>query len=232
MLPLATQCQGSCLAEFTRFLVSNLVKYVKITLTPVSAPDHLAGILFSCLDKPFLVGARFGLFWSVGHGISTAVVALGAYFLKTKFVPQVILAKVAGLAPIAVGISLILIGVFGVSGSINVTQPVYSFDSSRAPTTLVAINGFFHGFSLDGFFGLIPLLTSDSALSSLIFLLSYVIGTAIIMSLAAGLMGYASQLLSNSLDLSIASTKFSHYISFSAIALGSILIMYNMLLKI
>ena len=84
-------------------------------LHAISGPDHLAALLPPSLGKSGWFGIRLGAIWGLGHGLSAMIIGASAYFLKDQMTAQfAIMKKLAVFAEVAVGLSLLLIGLLGI----------------------------------------------------------------------------------------------------------------------
>lgn len=169
-------------------------------------PDHLAAIFPSSIGKSYLSGMKLGAAWGLGHSISASILGLGGYLLKGRFTAKLsTLQKVSALTEMAVGLSLLLIGVIGVRENLTVEPEVVTTSNSSeneksvsetATTSKQAksikalfVNGFIHGFSWDGAPSLAPALAMNSWGAAVSFILAYCFGTTAIMSATAGAVG-------------------------------------------
>ncbi len=122
---------------------------------------------------------------------------------------------------IAVGLSLVAIGIIGVYENLYEIPQNNSSEASNSVTNwLIFANGILHGFSLDGVAVLLPSLTLSTASDAIQFLISYSIATILVISSAAGLISASS---SSVLVASVPSLprKLSLYFSILSILLGS-----------
>lgn len=136
-----------------------------------------------------------------GHGFSAIILGMAAFLLKgtvsTRFK---YIDTLSSLAENAVGLSLITIGLFGLKENLmdNEGDHSYSLLSEKPRNTkAVFVNGVLHGFSWDGAPSLAPAIAMTSLRSTIIFLLSYCLGTMVMMSLASGALSEGSRRLGN-----------------------------------
>ena len=86
------------------------------TVHALSAADHLCALLPACVGQSFDRAARIGLLWGVGHGFGAIVI--GAFGLLLRNFVDV--AKYSHYLELAVGVTLIIIGLSGISESLKV----------------------------------------------------------------------------------------------------------------
>lgn len=194
-------------------------------------PDHLAAIIPNSVGKSAWYGAQLGAMWGLGHGVSACLIGFAAFFLKGKISGKFhFLDKLSSLAEIAVGASLVGIGLLGIKesqeadegGHIEAGSAVTSSgkESKTGGALAVFANGLLHGFSWDGAPSLAPAIAMNSWRAASIFLGAYSIGTVIAMSISAGFIGALSKKLgemSNSPDLP---KKLSFFSSLFAVVIG------------
>lgn len=141
----------------------------------------------------------------MGHGISATLLGVTAFAFKTVVRQnkrlQTLLAGASHVTEIAVGLSLILIGVMGIrearewEDEIETVQP-QSLSAAAADAGIktsqkraVILNGLLHGFSWDGAPSLAPAVAVATWAGNLAFLSSYAIGTMITMAVTTTLIG-------------------------------------------
>ncbi len=87
----------------------------------LAGPDHLAALLPRCCGQRWYKAGRIGALWGMGHGVSATILGLTAFALKNRVatMPQVkgLLIGASSAMEIAVGASLILIGLLGIKES-------------------------------------------------------------------------------------------------------------------
>ena len=140
----------------------------------------------------------------MGHGISASILGLTAFGLKNRIsnMPGVkgLLVGVSSAMEIAVGLSLILIGLLGIKEAreweeeIEVAPQSLSAAAAdagvkTAQKRAVIFNGILHGFSWDGAPSLAPALAVATWRGSISFLLAYAIGTMGAMCLTTTFIG-------------------------------------------
>jgi len=212
-------------------------------LHAVSGPDHLAALLPKCVGQRWYRAGWIGAYWGFGHGISAMIVGMAAFFLKNK-----ITARSAGLLSksfltsaelvmnLAVGLSLIAIGLFGIKeakewgrdvkengnakslSSAVVCEPLVK--GGRLKKRTILFNGVLHGFSWDGAPSLAGSVAVATWKGNIFFLLSYGLGTIGAMSLATMLIGEGTNRLGEKFSRPDVPQKISLYSSFLAIAIG------------
>lgn len=91
-------------------------------MSPSSGPDHLAALLPRCVGQRWYRASRIGALWGMGHGVSVMLLGITAFFVKGKILSQqsmggslmtTVLSKASSVMEIAVGLSLVLIGIMG-----------------------------------------------------------------------------------------------------------------------
>ncbi|KAL7522341.1 hypothetical protein ACHAWX_007027 [Stephanocyclus meneghinianus] len=94
------------------------------SLHAIAGPDHLAALLPRCCGLPWYKAARVGAVWGMGHGVSATLLGMAGYALKrgvrlfgigagggTDFD---MLHHAGSFMELAIGISLIVIGLVGI----------------------------------------------------------------------------------------------------------------------
>lgn len=170
-------------------------------LHAIAGPDHLAALLPRCVGQRWYRAGRVGALWGTGHGISAAVLGLLAFGLKNRIsLPVKFLHSASSAMDIAVGASLVIIGLLGMKEArewkeeIEVMPQSLSAAATEQGTKssqkrVVLFNGFLHGFSWDGTPSLAPALAVATWRGSLSFLLAYGLGTTIAMTIATVVIG-------------------------------------------
>jgi hypothetical protein len=88
-----------------------------------SGPDHLAALLPRCMGQRWYNAGKVGALWGMGHGISATLLGTFAFAVKRTVAgsasflkPGVnsVVSKASFITEIAVGLSLILIGIMGI----------------------------------------------------------------------------------------------------------------------
>lgn len=194
-------------------------------------PDHLAAIIPNSMGKSVWYGAQLGALWGLGHGVSACLLGFTAFFLKGKISGKFhVLDKLSSLAEIAVGASLVGIGLLGIKESQEAEE--FHIEEGSETTTgtskstktngglAVFANGLLHGFSWDGAPSLAPAIAMSSWRAASLFLGAYSLGTVIAMSISAGAIGAVSKKIgeiSNRPDLP---KKLSFFSSLFAVLIG------------
>ncbi len=204
-------------------------------------PDHLAALLPRCCGQRWYRAVRVGALWGMGHGLSATLLGLTAFGLKStinrmKGIEKV-LAGASHVTEIAVGLSLIVIGVMGIreareweqdltttmasqSLSAAVVDQVASKHSTQKRAVL--FNGILHGFSWDGAPSLAPAVAVATWGGSLAFLSAYAVGTMTTMALATTLIGEGTRKAGQVLDRPDIPQKLSFVSSILAIVIGAV----------
>lgn len=141
----------------------------------------------------------------MGHGVSATLIGVLAFGLKNRIqnvaAVQGMFKYASSATEIAVGLSLIVIGLLGIkearewSSEIEHAQP-QSLSAAAADTGMkqtqkraVMFNGLLHGFSWDGAPSLAPALAVATWRGNIAFLLAYACGTMGAMAIATTLIG-------------------------------------------
>ena len=202
-------------------------------------PDHLAAIIPNSMGKSGWYGAQLGAVWGLGHGVSACILGFVAFFLKGKISGKFhFLDKLSSVAEVAVGLSLVGIGLLGIKESneieeIHPTGESLQTNTAKKGSGLAAIfaNGLLHGFSWDGAPSLAPAIAMSSWRAATTFLGAYSLGTVVAMSVSAGLIGTLSSKLgelSNQPDLP---KKLSIFSSMFAVVIGIYWIIQSVFFK-
>ena len=178
----------------------------------------------------------------MGHGVSATLLGVAAFFLKNKLSHsrgglsiQRWLAGASHVTEIAVGLSLILIGVMGIrevrewQEEMETAQPK-ALSAAAAPSAglkdtqkrAVILNGLLHGFSWDGAPSLAPAVAVATWSGNLAFLSAYAAGTMAAMAIATTLIGEGTRKAGQVMDRPDLPQKLSLISSFVAIAIGGI----------
>ncbi|CAN0301645.1 unnamed protein product, partial [Ectocarpus fasciculatus] len=192
----------------------------------VTGPDHLTGLIVPCANKDMLTGALIGATWGVGHALSTMLVGMVLYLLKSRAsVYGDIFDKISKFSSFLVGLSLVLIGVVGLFETLNHTNAHTTLEgtaeSTRIPWGFILGNGVLHGFSIDGAVSIIPSLALDSWMGALVYLISYSSSTTVVMSAAAAALSAGVSRLERLLG-SNAPQKLAYYSSLISIMIGAL----------
>lgn len=225
-------------------------------VTMTSGPDHLAALIPPSIGRSGWNGLQIGCIWGLGHGLSAITIGMGAYFMKDKLLQGKfrLLNRLSELTEVAVGFSLLIIGVMGLKDSLEALRSPSpaavrsTADSDAAAQALgtnesdprrggsrraLFLNGILHGMSLDGAPSLTPALSSKTWRGAALFLTAYCLGTMLAMSLAAAAAGELSMRAgqvasSNNPDLS---RQLSLASSCVAIAVGTYWIVQSVVLR-
>jgi hypothetical protein len=150
-----------------------------------SGPDHLAAIAPLAADgdrRPW----RTGLQWGIGHTAGVLLIATLLLILKE----QVPLAAISAYSERVVGLSLIIVGVWGVwKATRTVMTPHSHSGASFAMGTLHGLAGSSH------LFGVLPALAFSTRVDSMIYLAGFGAGAIVGMSVFAAGMGLLSSRL-------------------------------------
>lgn len=174
-------------------------------LHAVAGPDHLAALLPRCCGQRWYRAGRVGALWGMGHGLSATILGVMAFGLKSVLQNNrritALLAGMSHVTEIAVGLSLMLIGVMGIKEArewkeeIDGVQP-QSLSAAAADAGIktaqkraVIFNGLLHGFSWDGAPSLAPAIAVATWSGNLAFLSAYAIGTMSAMAMVTTLVG-------------------------------------------
>ena len=176
----------------------------------------------------------------MGHGVSATILGVLAYALKTTFSSNMsprtsaLLGGLSHVTEVAVGLSLILIGVMGIKEArewedeIDGVQP-QSLSAAAADAGIkmsqkraVIFNGLLHGFSWDGAPSLAPAIAVASWAGNLTFLSAYAVGTMITMALTTTLIGEGTRKAGQVFQRPDLPQKLSMASSVLAIAIGGL----------
>lgn len=178
-------------------------------LHAIAGPDHLAALLPKCCGQRWYRAGRIGALWGMGHGVSATILGLCAFGLKNRISNIQSVSKLlhgaSSFMELAVGASLLLIGVLGIkeareweeemdvstkSLSAAAVSPADSGVQVKASQKRAVIfNGVLHGFSWDGAPSLAPAVAVATWRGSISFLLSYALGTMGAMAITTTLIG-------------------------------------------
>jgi len=215
------------------------------SLHAIAGPDHLAALLPRCCGQRWYKAARVGALWGMGHGVSATLLGVTAFFLKTRIASMsslaVLLTHASSVTDIAVGLSLIVIGLLGikeareweeelvVAGGGGIQQPQSLSAAAVDPSDTksksvqkraVLFNGLLHGFSWDGAPSLAPALAVATWSGNLSFLLAYAMGTIAVMTVATTLIGEGTRRAGQLFNRPDIPQKISFGSSILAIAIG------------
>jgi hypothetical protein len=163
-----------------------------------------------------------GALWGLGHGVSATLLGIVAFAVKrtvrhsafgsssTARLPWLLSGAFSHAMEVAVGLSLVLIGVMGIKEArewkeelgdlVTMTGPplqslsaaavgVADTGLKTAESRAIVLNGLLHGFSWDGAPSLAPALALATWSGNLAFLTAYAIGTMTTMALVTTLVG-------------------------------------------
>ena len=222
------------LASFRRFIRIRFVCPMYVT-----GPDHLAALLPRCCGHPWYKAGRVGALWGMGHGVSATIIGVLAFGLKSTLnsygqgsALKKFLSGASHVTEIAVGLSLVLIGVMGIREAreweedIDGVQP-QSLSSAAADAGIktvqkraVIFNGLLHGFSWDGAPSLAPAIAVATWSGSLAFLSAYAVGTMTAMTIVTTLIGEGTRRAGQFFERPDIPQKLSFFSSLLAIAIG------------
>lgn len=210
----------------------------KHSLSLLTGPDHLAALLPRCCGQRWYRAGRVGALWGMGHGVSATILGVLAYALKTTLNNNVgtsvqkVLASASHVTEIAVGLSLVVIGVMGIREAreweeeIDGVQP-QSLSAAAADAGVktaqkraVIFNGLLHGFSWDGAPSLAPAIAVATWSGNLAFLSAYAVGTMSAMALTTTLIGEGTRRAGQIFQRPDLPQKLSLFSSILAIAIG------------
>ena len=165
----------------------------------------MAALLPRCVGQRWYKSFRVGALWGMGHGVSAVTMGIAGYFLKSRISNRLggLLSKASSVTELAVGLSLVAIGLMGFKEVREWNEehetPAMSLSAAAAPANnsvlppeqnrAVVLNGLLHGFSWDGAPSLAPALAVATWRGNLAFLLAYALGTTAIMTVATTAIG-------------------------------------------
>lgn len=133
-------------------------------------PDHLASLLPCIIGQPWGYGAKIGLIWGFGHGITSIVIGMVGFSLK-DYVFQTDMNYLIWIKNIALGGTLLVIGTMGVreafhskleedeqqnSPSAEITPQISRFTRRNSVYLTYLLNGCIMGLTWDGLPSLAP----------------------------------------------------------------------------
>ncbi len=168
----------------------------------------------------------------MGHGVSATLLGLTAFGLKNRIssMPQMrgLLIGASSAMEIAVGASLILIGLLGIKEAREFGEEMEeaaNTDSGdeaveKAQKRAVVFNGILHGFSWDGAPSLAPAVAVATWKGSISFLIAYALGTMGAMSVTTTLIGESTRRAGEILHRPDLPQKLSFFSSILAMGVG------------
>jgi len=226
------------------------------SLHAIAGPDHLAALIPRCCGLPWYRAVRVGAVWGMGHGVSATLLGMAGFMFKkgVRFAGIGVGAGAGGgnfdllhhagsFMELAIGVSLIVIGLLGIKEAKEWEAPEASGcdvvgsggggEESNNPQSLsaaaspvsdakraVLFNGILHGFSWDGAPSLAPAVAIATWRGSLTFLLSYALGTMAAMALATTIIGEGTRRAAGKLDRPDLPRDLSVASSFLALVVG------------
>jgi len=190
-----------------------------------------------------------GALWGMGHGLSATIIGVLAFALKNTFSNNMgsgmkkFLSGASHLTEVAVGLSLIVIGLMGIREAreweLENEQhpPIVAKSLSAAAVTddnggvmgaksnkkrAVIFNGLLHGFSWDGAPSLAPAIAVATWSGNLAFLSAYAAGTMAAMTLVTTLVGEGTRQAGQFFQRPDIPQKLSLYSSVLAMVIGAV----------
>jgi hypothetical protein len=200
----------------------------------------LAALLPRCCGQRWYRAGRVGALWGMGHGVSATIIGVLAFALKSTFSnnmgagTQKLLSGASHVTEIAVGLSLIVIGIMGIKEArewedeIDGVQPqslsAAATDAGVKMTQKRAVifNGLLHGFSWDGAPSLAPAIAVATWSGNLAFLSAYAVGTMTAMAIVTTLIGEGTRRAGEVFQRPDLPQKLSLVSSILAIVIGAI----------
>jgi len=206
-------------------------------LHAISGPDHLAALIPRCCGQRWFRAGRIGALWGMGHGVSATLLGIIAFALKNRLNKieglKFFLSGASNVLEIAVGASLILIGLMGIREAREWEEDIDVSPQSLSSAAVdigvkstkkraVVFNGLLHGLSWDGAPSLAPALAVATWGGNLSFLFSYAVGTATTMAITTTLVGEGTRAAGDMFKRPDIPQKLSLVSSFIAILIGSV----------
>ena len=197
----------------------------------------MAALLPRCCGQRWYRAGPVGALWGMGHGVSATLLGVAAFALKNTLRAGSnltrLLSGASHLTEVAVGLSLMVIGVMGIrearewdgvttvqSLSAAAVTTSSSTRSQDAGKRAVVLNGLLHGFSWDGAPSLAPALAVATWGGNLAFLSAYAAGTMATMAIATTLIGEGTRKAGQFFQRPDIPQKLSLASSILAIAIG------------
>lgn len=201
----------------------------------------MAALLPRCCGQRWYRAGRVGALWGMGHGVSATIIGVLAFALKNRLRNNMstglhsLLSGLSHVTEIAVGLSLILIGVMGIREArewkdeiVDGVQP-QSLSAAATDTGVrsaqkraVIFNGLLHGFSWDGAPSLAPAIAVATWSGNLAFLSAYAMGTMGAMAIVTTLIGEGTRRAGQIFHRPDIPQKLSLASSMLAIAIGAV----------
>jgi F0F1-type ATP synthase assembly protein I len=195
------------------------------SLHAITGSDHLASLFPVVIAQQWYVGASYGLVWGTGHGITSFMAGLIGFTMKRFLIqPSMYLQRYRFVGDLITGLTISVIGITGIMENSKpandddekltkdledqVSVPIIntSFTTTARYYTIVKllsvfVHGVVLGISLDGLPSLAPSILLDDTMV-IVFLLSYLVSTALTMSTAASMLAASTSYLSHALHSS------------------------------
>ena len=199
----------------------------------------MAALLPRCCGQRWYKAGKIGLLWGMGHGVSVTILGVLGYALKSQFQrapgAKTLLTGASNFMEVAVGLSLIFIGVMGLREAKEWEEEIESLPSNSLSAAVspaevhnkdrnraVIFNGLLHGFSWDGAPSLAPALAVATWGGNLAFLSAYAAGTVATMAIATSFIGEGTRQAGEFFNRPDLPQKLSFFSSILAIAIGGI----------
>ena len=202
----------------------------------------MAALLPRCSGQRWYKAGPVGALWGMGHGIAATLLGASAFALKATFrnnhhsnsLFRSILSGASHVTEIALGLSLIVIGIMGIreareweeeiTGVAPQSLSAAAADVGTKTSTrgAVILNGLLHGFSWDGAPSLAPSLAVATWGGNLAFLSAYAAGTIATMAIVTTLVGEGTRKAGQFFQRPDIPQKFSLFSSMLAMLIGSV----------
>ena len=162
----------------------------------LTGPDHFIAIIPSSFSRPE-IALRNSLSWAIGHSSGLMVFAIIALIIKDN--ANSALGIFSSYAELLVGITLIFFGLFAIKDSLGLRLHshkhkhkdgvshkhfhIHAYKNTNKHSHSLSGLGLLHG--LGGwrhYVGIIPATTTDSLYKGIVYLISYLIGTILVMN--------------------------------------------------